>query len=226
MNYIKTFKLFEAAIKPLNFDGLLEELKLNEYNNLDELNKTALKYNIEFVTFDNFYNSLGEEIEKELAPKNLEMWGGVKFGVYNKYTKKINIVVVEEKFIKFIKELTPVYKKHFYEFLDLIIQHESIHMQQVNRMKSDNVYKLDSSPEKNSEKYYSEKREIMAYAHSIVFELQKQGKRKDEILNYMRKGSISSYSRQYNHMNNILNDTDIKLLNKYIYEYINMLYDK
>lgn len=224
MKHLKTFNLFEAAIVPLNFDELIKEIKKKKFKDLKELNDISLKYDVEFVTFDEFYNSLGTEKEKEVAPKNLEMVGGMKFGVFNKYTKKMSICVIPDKFIKFINNLDPVYGKMFLNFLDLILQHESIHMQQVNKMKVDN-YLLDSSPEINTKKYYSEKREIMAYAHSIVFELSKQID-KQELINYLRSGALKKHSQQYRGLILKLDEEDVKLLNKYIYQYIDIVYTK
>lgn len=208
----------ESVIEPLDFDKFLNEFKHKKVNSISQLNDIAKKYNILFSNFDDFYNSLETEIEKKLAPKELMLLGGVKFALFNKYKNTIMIVVEEEIFIEYINnnDLTPMIK-----FLREVLRHESIHMQQVDRMKNKDSYKLDSSPTHNPTKYWKEKRELMAYAQSLIDQLSDQGLSKEEIkVKITQQKEINSWI--WNVYSKILNASEMKRFMKYVYLY----YDK
>jgi hypothetical protein len=215
MKYIKTFKLFEAVLKPFDFNKFFDEFKSVEINSLTDLNVFSEKYGIIFSNFDEFEKTLELDIEKQLAPKELMLYGGIKFALFNKYVNKMMIVVEPEMFIKFLKEndLTDLF-----EFLNEILRHESIHLQQVDRMKNKSSYKLDSSPTHNSQKYWKEKRELMAYAQTLLDHLSQQGFSHDEIGEKIRNmKDIKSWV--WNVYSKILDGSEMKRFLKYLYQY-------
>ena len=44
MKYIKSFKVFEAVIDPLDYSEFIENFKNQEFNNFDELNSYSEKF--------------------------------------------------------------------------------------------------------------------------------------------------------------------------------------
>lgn len=215
MKHLKSFKTFEAVIQPGNFDEFLEKLRTNKYNSLEELNNDSIESNIMFSDFDTFYDSLELDIEKQLAPKELMLYGGIKFALYNKYKSSIMIVVETDKFINFInnEDLT-----HMITFLNEILRHESIHSVQVDRMKDKSSYKLDSSPTHNSEKYWKEKRELMAYAQTLIDHMVQKGFDKEQIKSALiNRKEIKSWV--WNVYSKVLDESEMKRFMKYVYQY-------
>ena len=218
MKYIKSFKVFEAVIDPLDYSEFIENFKNQEFNNFDELNSYSEKFGVEFCDFDTFYNTLGTDVEKELAPKDLELFGGVKFALFNKYREpsgKIMVVVIPEKFFDFLRSDKVDYLLHF---LREIFRHESIHLQQVGRMEKD-VYKLDASPTHNTEKYWKNKQELMAYANTLLDHLKDQGLSKEEIKDRITRQDFKSWVWKV--YSQVLKDDreNMNRFMKYLYEY-------
>jgi hypothetical protein len=219
MKHIKNYKLFEASIPPLDFTEFLNGLKTMEFNNLEDLNDFSMKFDINFSNFDDFYDSLELDIEKELAPKELMLMGGVKFALFNKYENCIMIVVEEEMFIDYLKNRN---LDQLIAFLNEVLRHESIHLQQVDRMKDKSIYKLDSSPTHNAMKYWKEKRELMAYAQSLIDQLTQQGLTKSEIGEKIRtQKDIKSWI--WNVYSKVLSVDEMKRFLKYVYQYWEMI---
>ena len=142
----------EAIIKPYDFTSYIEKLKLEEGNidGFEDINNIFEGSNIHFSDFDEYYGTLTREEEKIVAPKGLMLMGGVKFALYNTNIDKINVVVEPSLFFDYINSDSD--KKAFYQFLELVLRHESIHLQQVSRMGKEN-YVLNASPTVNSKKY-------------------------------------------------------------------------
>lgn len=214
MNHIKPYHLFEAVVEPFNFKEVLSIIKNGNFSDIEELNKNIKEYQVEFITFEEFKNSLGTDIEKKVAPEYSMMGGGIKFGVFNKYRNMIEIVVEPHMFNYMLKVRM---NDMFLEFIDQILQHESIHLQQVSKMKNKDAYILDSSPEFDADKYNSEKREIMAYAQTIILELKNKRFTKNDIINQLKKGKLES--EQFEHYKKLLNEKDMKRFMKYLYQY-------
>jgi hypothetical protein len=215
MKHLNYFKYFEAVIEPFDFDGFLSQLKSGTYNSIAELNEMAKEYTVQFSNFDDFHDSLGTDVEKEMAPKELMLMGGVKFALFNKYKEVMMIVVEEEMFLEFLKgdgvdRLTT--------FLREVLRHESIHLQQVDRMKDKSGYKLDASPTHNSKKYWTDKKELMAYAQSMIDQLTAQGMDKDEIESKIKNPrDIKSWI--WNVYKQVLDPKQMKRFLKYVFQY-------
>lgn len=218
MKHILKFdKYNEGIIEPSNFDSFLEYLNKNrsDIKDLVTINKVAKDYNLKFVNFDYFYNSLGEEIEKELAPKDLLLLGGIKFALFNKYEDIIMVVVEESLFFDYLKSDNI---DSFLIFLKEVLRHESIHLKQVSRMKDKSNYVLDASPTHNSEKYWKEKRELMAYAQTFIDHLTQQGLTKSEIKEKLTN-QRDTKSWIFNIYKKILDEKEMKRFMKYSFQY-------
>jgi hypothetical protein len=209
-----------AIIKPYDFSSYIDKLKKSENNvsNLKDINNIFKGSEIYFSNFDTYFETLTNEKEKIVAPKDLMLMGGVKFALYNTNIDKINVVVEPSLFFDFINSRQN--KEHFYEFLNLVLRHESIHLQQVSKMGKDK-YVLDASPTVNTKKYWSSQYEIMAYAQSLVDDLHNQGHSDKEIEIFLREPenteNIGSWI--YNVYKKVLNKEQYKKFKKYAYLY-------
>jgi len=207
-----------SVIKPYNFSSYLSKLKEKEgdISSLKDINKIFKGSEIYFSDFDEYFEGLTNEKEKIVAPKDLMLMGGVKFALYNTNIDKINIVVEPTMFLDFINSNED--KKDFYDFFNLILRHESIHLQQVSKMGKDK-YVLDASPTVNAKKYWTSPYEIMAYAQSLVDDLHNQGYSNEEIENLLRnEKNIESWI--YRLHKKVLNQQQFKKFMKYVYLYL------
>jgi len=211
-----------AIIKPYDFSHYIDELKKSEreISNLNDINKLFKGSEIYFSDFDTYFNALTNEKEKIVAPKELMLMGGVKFALYNTNIDKINVVVEPFLFFDFINSRQN--KQQFYEFLHLVLRHESIHLQQVSKMGKDK-YVLDASPTVNTKKYWTSPYEIMAYAQSLVDDLQNQGNSKEEIEDFFRDPESMEKvgSWIYDLHKKVLNKKQFEKFRKYAYLYLN-----
>jgi hypothetical protein len=207
-----------SIISPLDFTTYLTNLKEQEGKifNINDLNDIFKGSDIHFSDFDEYYETLKNEKEKIVAPKDLMLMGGVKFALYNTNIDKINIVIEPSLFFEFIN--SNVNKKSFYNFLRLILRHESIHLQQVNKMGKSN-YVLDASPTINAKKYWTSQPEIMAYAQSLIDDLRDKGHDDVEIENFLRnEKNINSWI--HNVYKQVLDKKQYKKFMKYVYLYL------
>ncbi len=207
-----------AIIKPYDFSYYIDKLKKLEKNisTLDDINDIFKGSGIYFSDFDTYFKTLTNEKEKIVAPKELMLMGGVKFALYNTNIDKINVVVEPSLFFDFLSSKGN--KQHFYEFLTLVLRHESIHSQQVSKMGKDK-YVLDASPTINSKKYWTSPYEIMAYAQSLVDDLHNQGLSNEEIETFLREPeNIESWI--YDLHKKVLNKEQYRKFMKYVYLYI------
>jgi hypothetical protein len=208
----------EAIIKPYDFSYYLEELKSEEgnINGFGDINRIFDGSNIHFSDFDEYYGTLTKEEEKVVAPKDLMLMGGVKFALYNTNIDSINVVVEPSIFFEYINSENN--KKSFYQFLELVLRHESIHSQQVERMGKEN-YVLDASPTVNSKKYWQNPHEVMAYAQSLVDDLRNQDLNDDEIKELLRnQKNIKSWI--YDVYKKVLSPEQFKKFMSYTYLYL------
>ncbi len=208
----------EAIIKPYDFSSYLEELKSEEgnINGFGDINRIFDGSNIHFSDFDEYYGTLTKEEEKVVAPKDLMLMGGVKFALYNTNIDSINVVVEPSIFFEYINSEDN--KKSFYQFLELVLRHESIHSQQVERMGKEN-YVLDASPTVNSKKYWQNPHEVMAYAQSLVDDLRNQDLNDDEIKELLRnQKNIKSWI--YDVYKKVLSPEQFKKFMSYTYLYL------
>jgi len=125
------------------------------------------------------------------------------------------IVVEEEMFLEFLKGDG---LDSLLAFLNEVLRHESIHYQQVGRMKDKTSYKLDASPTHNTKKYWTDKKELMAYAQTLIDHLTQQGLDKNEVEHKIKSpGDIKSWV--WNVYKQVLDETQMKRFLKYVYQY-------
>lgn len=206
----------EAVINPN--DETLENLKsdlsdhFNSSKNISygELKNILEKYGVEVVTYKEFISDYPKEYSENIPTKiEVNMAGGF-FGMVNPVTNKMRIIVIDEKFSLNIKSINR---------LIYTLKHENIHYIQASRKgdKKSGEYYGDS---KDFEKYFVNKDEIMAFAHTIVER-------------YMEKFNPDSFETakknielflKYDYMfDTIRKNVDDKTLNrykKYIYLYL------
>ena len=96
---LKQFKEFinESIINPIDTKDIIGIVKSIEHiDSLDDINNALEDYNIHFSFYDEFFNSLGTQEEKDVAPpENIYTPSAIKFALYNKYIGKINFVVID-----------------------------------------------------------------------------------------------------------------------------------
>jgi len=180
--------LMENIILPLDFKTYINKIKDKRFNNLDSINNMFKDIDVVFSDYSFFYDNLGSDEEKKVAPKNdnRKSESGFKFALYNQNIDKINIVVNSKEFLEYLNDLcnsSQKEKEHFYNFLEQVLRHESIHLQQAKKM--GDKYNLLSSPT-DPQKYFSDQKEIMAYARSLIDDLINNGYTKEEIKDGLR----------------------------------------
>lgn len=209
--------LNESIIRPYNFDSAFDELisKEGNINSLDDVNDIFKDLDVYVSDIEEFESSDWSDEERTIIPRDVEMIGGVRFGVYNYKTNKMNLVVIPSKFIAFLNR--PYNKDTFFDFINEILRHESIHKQQVQRM-TGGEKKLKDSPS-NPKDYFSNKNEIMAYAQSFVDQMKKQGRTNNQILNMMRNDKVVG-SWTYDNYKRVVDEDTLKRFQKYAYLYL------
>lgn len=245
MKYLKKFKTFEMAIiKPIeNIGNLIDDLIEENPSTIEQANEISNKYNVDIVTYDQFINSVDDEMRKGAPPKDRFMFGppsGLHFAVMNKFTNKMNLVVDYRDFMNFITRISPPQLK---KVIKSILGHESIHFQQFDRVGGDKGKYVVDSPKDNEKGYLSHHTEIMAHAFSIVDELKNvENKSKKEILQIIKKGRgghrlLDKYYSEFWRLENpdkskrlTKSERDgrdvrvIRKLNKYLYQYVEELF--
>lgn len=208
--YIKNYQLFEAVIPALDFNSFFNEA--NNLNTFDELIELGKEYSIHFINYNTFYNEyLDTQKERQAAPPD---GGGlspyIKFALYSAKFDAY-VFVISDRFKSDFKNAL----KRDYGLLNEILRHESIHQGQHKRS-GGKSYSLERSP-RNRKDYFSHYTEIMAYAHSLVDQLNHKGLTKDQILNHLKRGTLPSW------VNNVYANMEPKVKKRfynYVYSYI------
>jgi hypothetical protein len=250
MRYLKKYKIFEMAIiKPLDIGKLIDELIELQPRNIGQANEIAEhKYNVSIVTYDQFMDSIDDEMRAGAPPRDRFMFdpppgmqrtppSGMHFAVMNKFTNKMNLVVDYDPFLIFITRIAPPQLK---KVIKSILGHESIHYQQFDKMGGDpDKYVVDSPIKNDGRDYLSHHTEIMAHAFSIVDELKNvSNKSKEGILQIIKKGRghriLDDYRGKFWRKENLdkskrpeRDGRDMRVmrkLNKYMYQYVEELF--
>lgn len=139
MKHLKYFR--EAVIIPKSVD-------LSGIKTFDDLQKWGEKNNVDIVRYKEFINSIPEEYKKAVPPKDTPI-----FGLFHPVRKKPMIVTIFDEFNDFKLE-----------FLEGIITHERVHVEQDQKSNIEPVL-----PDINSmKKYFSDKNEIMAFSWNFA----------------------------------------------------------
>jgi hypothetical protein len=218
--FIEFDAINEAIIKPFDFKEDLSSIidYHQNINNIDDLNACVNSETTVFVDFDTFYNSLVTDKEREQAPpREMNTRFGIQFALFNKHISKINVVILPD-FFKNIKnkQLLP----QIVNFLQELLRHESIHLQQVER--SPKSYSLERSPktEQTRKEYFSHHSEQMAFALSFVDNMTQQGFSKEEMLKAIRNKKKTNIWIQHAY-SQVLDDKQYQKFLRYVYDYIN-----
>tara|TARA_R110000772_G_scaffold55_9_gene357 strand:+ start:10854 stop:11618 length:765 start_codon:yes stop_codon:yes gene_type:complete len=251
MKYLKNYKIFEmAVIKPLDIGGLIDRLIQESPRTIEEANVISNEYNVDIVTYDQFMESIDDEMREGAPPKTAFMFGpppgampppgmrpprgmppssGMHFAVMNKFTNKMNLVVDYNPFIMFLTRMAPPQLK---KVIKSILGHESIHYQQFAKMGADtDKYVVDSPSKNGGEGYLKHHTEIMAHAFSIVDELKNvENKSKEDIIYGLKHDKIrhhlyNSYRGKFSKYGSGQFDPKVmNKLHKYIFQYVEELY--
>lgn len=207
MKYLQTFKKYEAIIIPNKIK------KNNDYiDSFESLVKYGEDNGFDVVNYDDFYNSLPES-EKSTAPPRHAPF----FALYHTKNKKPMFVLSDLNALRFIR--------NFKELVDDIISHEMIHSEQSKRM-NHIEYKLPSPT--NTKDYLSNKEEIMAFSWTIANGLAKNNSDIKSALEYLNKrgGFREEYISIWSDIKKYCDEKTLKRYRKYIYLYLERIFDK
>jgi len=127
--------------------------------NLQELKKIGDKYDIEVVDYETFFRELPTKEDQKTAPR--KHGGPPAFALVNPTTHKARVVLIAPKVDIGIGEM-----------ICHMLTHENIHIQQFAKIKAKkgklDDYDVAPGSPNDRKKYFSDKKEVMAFSHSIV----------------------------------------------------------
>ena len=198
---IKDFNSFinEKVIMPRDFSQMFDEIRnIVSFRPLTvyQINVTTRPFGVFFVTYDEFYDQLPEELKHTAPPRGIPLFGHVDA---NNNIK----IVVSIPFIG-VRELP---------FIHHMIQHESIHTGQWGKRAGRVEWTLPNPKDRKA--YFSDKDEIMAFSQSIVDLLITNQNVKDlgEVPQQLER------NRLWNDIKSQVDDDVKRRYLKYIYEY-------
>lgn len=171
------------------------------------------------------YNTTDESIDilnKEFKYKKVEFKRSTssKFGAFTRKDGSI-VISVGDNFYHDYKSSPNSFRSWF----KTMLEHELIHGEQAKKISFDFIknknFPVKLTDRDSLEKYLSHRHEIMAYAKTIILELQKKFRFDDKVLDFLRQPKLDVSASLDRYLN--LFDSDdkvIKRLYKYMYEYI------
>ena len=201
--------LQEAVIKPnMKWLGTLVPVILKQTKGkklsqvINELNKIFADWFIEFK------HTTRQSSDDELAA------AGISYAeIETKEPFKITVFLDD---LSIFQDTNDEIEDYWIPALFKILSHEMIHRQQFSRMKISKPAKGFSS----WKEYYSDKHEIMTFAHDILLFMLGQGISKENMKN-MNWNEFAPFKEFATYFNST--DTEYKLLMKYLYQYIDLL---
>jgi hypothetical protein len=216
MNKIKKFadfvQLDEAAIMPRDIESMIASLRTEIARkgliSLYEANDIAEEYGVIFIDYNDFYESLRDDLKHTAPPRDVPVFG------FFREDGMICIVVtgVDRRGI----ESMPSISAMNLGFINHIIQHESIHTEQWRRREGRVEYTLPDP--KDRKLYFSNKDEIMAFAQSMVEMMMTQDRLTD--ISQLQRALNRNPLWQDIKKSGISDEVKNKYL-KYVYEYAN-----
>ena len=215
MRHIRSYKVFEAVIKPYDFTEAIEELKSIKNITLEDLDRIFNPLDVEFVDINYFKSKLQTQKEIELVPVNMpHIRPGLRFAAHNIYTNKMYVCIESDKFLE---TLNSPLRTEILDLLDEILRHESIHKQQGEKRPGVTIRNLENSPMKPKE-YFGSTDEIMAYADSFITQCRKRRLSNEEIKNILVSGKKVSWIQDvYSRLTSLQSQKRFK---KYVYQYL------
>lgn len=200
MRYLKRY---EAIIVPDKIDNN------KQITSFDELVEYGLENDFDVVDYDEFYKSLSEKNQKEAPPRHAPF-----FALFHTIKKRAMFVVGDKNIFNRIPD--------FKNKVDDIIGHERIHSEQSKR--SEISYKLPSPLDKKA--YFSNKDEIMAFSWTIANDLEKVTNSVESAFNELKRGLRSQGGMIWADIEKYCDDKTIKRYKKYIYLYLEKIFEK
>lgn len=205
MNYINTFKQFEAIIIPE--ESPVDNIQLRTMNDLVEYGK---KNGFDVVNYDEFYNSLGE-IDKKTAPPK---YGPAPFFALFHPIRKRPMFVIDN---------TMMFRMPgFKGIVDDIISHEKVHGEQNLRRKG-LTFNL---PDPSTKGYFNDTDEIMAFSWTIALGLSKDNRNTTLAIKKLDRGGREMYNQLWSEIKRSCDETTLNKYRKYIYLYLDRLFNK
>lgn len=215
MRHIRSYKVFEAVIKPYDFTEALEELKSIKNITLEDLDRIFNPLDVEFVDINYFKSKLQTQKEIELVPVNMpHIRPGLRFAAHNIYTNKMYVCIESDMFLETLNSQS---RNEILDLLDEILRHESIHKQQGEKRPGITIRNLENSPMKPKE-YFGSTDEIMAYADSFITQCRKRGLSNDEIKDILVSGKKVSWIQDV--YSRLTSPQSQKRFKKYVYQYL------
>lgn len=201
---MKYLKRFEAVIMP-------NEIESNHViRTFEDLVEYGRINDFDVVEYDEFYNSLSEKNKKEAPPRHAPF-----FALFHPIRKRAMFVVSNRNIVG----MFPGFKG----IVDDIIGHERVHAEQARR-KGDIEYKLPSPNDRKA--YFSDKDEIMAFSWTIANDLAKVSRSVDSAMKTLSTGLRSQGVMIWNDIKRHCDDDIIKRYKKYIYLYLDKIFNK
>lgn len=210
MKHLKHFKTFEAVIMPSDTEDN------SVVNSFDSAVEFGQRNDFDVVDYETFYNSLGDEDKKTAPPKV----GVPFFALFHPINNRPMFVISDSNILNFIP--------NFREVMVDIIGHEKVHAEQSKR-RGGLVFKLPNPMDRKA--YFSNKEEIMAFSYTIANGLCKyntdiKSAMNDLLSNTQSQGRPPEYKIIWNDINKYCDGKVIKRYTKYIYMYLDKIFNK
>jgi len=160
---------------------MLEVHDSKDHDPFFELNERLNKHGIFLIDHEKYFETVPPEEKREFKHANMIPELGIRILSFDSPSRQLRLIVDDTFDDKFIN----IPRHHLKNILNRLwsgFGHETIHKQQVDRMK-----KVQEPSFFSKEQYFSNKQEIMAMAFSFVEELRSMHS-DEEILNFLRKG--------------------------------------
>jgi len=197
------FSINEGVIMPKDFDKMMSLINKatskSKYGDieLEEVNKIAEPYGVKFLNYDEFLESLPENLKHTAPPRRTPFFGFLDRNDQIKIVSGFGRVSFRDL-----------------GFINHILEHESVHIGQSERNKS-GKWTLPNA--NDSKAYFSDKNEVMAFSQSIINMIHEMTPIRD--LQQLKR-SLNSNPLWNNIKSAIGNDKEIKnRYLKYIYQY-------
>jgi hypothetical protein len=199
----KSWLLTEAIIdwQGQGADELLDRLMDPSIPNMrfEDFKRMAEPYGVEVVRYDQFIREIPEEHRESAPPPNAPF-----FALLNPVTERPRVVINVP--LLFARERREIAK---------MLKHEFIHLGQLHRRPVG--LSVGGWDVNNQEEYFSNKDEIMAFAHSVTDELISMGAKTVE-----EGVKLLSRSRMWKWISDNATDSALKRYRKYIYFYLKL----
>lgn len=201
-------------IRKFNENVIMPNIITNDDDTEVRSFRGAVRFGIEngfdVVNYDEFYQSLGDA-DKKTAPPS----GDIPFfALYNKERNKAMFVIDDEE--------APRHIPNFKEIMIEIIGHENVHIEQNNKR----TIRFSEPNPLNKKEYFTNKDEIMAFSWTIANGLHNDYKNIEDAMHNLNKRKQTQYSHLWQTVKNNVDMNILKKYHKYIYMYLDKMYNE